>query len=51
MKSKTIKKLRKLDREAREVARNRHFDKDKDKAALEKTMFEISDVAKKEGVE
>ena len=51
MRAKYIKKLKSLDKEAQQAKRNRHFDKDKDKAALEKTMFDVADVAKEEGVE
>ena len=51
MKSKTERKLRKLDKEAQEAKRKSFYDKDKDKASLEKTMADIADVAKTEGIE
>lgn len=46
----TLKKLKRLDKEAQEAKRDRHFDKDPKKAELEKTMFDVADVAKEEGV-
>lgn len=46
----TLKKLKRLDKEFEEAKRKRHFDKDPEKATLEKTMFDIADVAKKEGI-
>lgn len=49
MKEKTRQDFKRLEKEVKEAERNRHFDKDPKKAALEKTLFDITDAVKKEG--
>ena len=50
MNDKQRRTLDKLDKEAKQARREQFYDKEKDKAALEKTMADIAETAKREGI-
>lgn len=47
----TLKKLKKFDKDVEQAKREAFYDKDKDKASLEKTMADVADTVKAEGIE